>query len=293
MKSITTHTVHESTHPAYSVARSKVQNVPWAHFDLGYSPAEFTHTAVIANDETVQDKGWADPNVLTKEFVEEKVWDRSTYTTEDGKLNRNKYVMYQGFKVPCNPVGRTGMTGRGLLGKYGANFAADPLVTRNDPESGMLQMVAIKRGDTGDWAIPGGMVDPNEEVTVTLKREFGEEALDTLGGEGATPEEKAERKAKVDEMLNETFKDGKVVYRGYVDDPRNTDIAWMETTCVHFHLKPEMQLASFTLKAGDDAAKVAWIDISDAEPRFVRLYASHKQLVMDAINLMYAREDVA
>ena len=31
-----------------------------------------------------------------------------------------------------NPVGRTGMTGRGLLGKWGPNHAADPLVTRCD-----------------------------------------------------------------------------------------------------------------------------------------------------------------
>ena len=29
-----------------------------------------------------------------------------------------------------NPVGRTGMVGRGLLGRWGPNHAADPLVTR-------------------------------------------------------------------------------------------------------------------------------------------------------------------
>ena len=28
---------------------------------------------------------------------------------------------------------------------------------------------------------------------------------------------------------------GQVVYRGYVDDPRNTDNAWLETTAFHFH----------------------------------------------------------
>ena len=25
------------------------------------------------------------------------------------------------------------------------------------------------------------------------------------------------------------------IYRGYVDDPRNTDNAWMETVVMHFH----------------------------------------------------------
>ena len=36
------------------------------------------------------------------------------------------------------------------------------------------------------------------------------------------------------------FESGKEVYRGYVDDPRNTDNAWMETTAMHFHCEQEM-----------------------------------------------------
>lgn len=42
-------------------------------------------------------------------------------------------------------------------------------------------MIAIQRRDSGMWAIPGGMVDPGEKVTATLKREFMEEALDDPG----------------------------------------------------------------------------------------------------------------
>lgn len=40
-------------------------------------------------------------------------------------------------------------------------------------------MVAILRHDNKLWAIPGGMVDPGEKVSNTLKREFMEEALDS------------------------------------------------------------------------------------------------------------------
>jgi len=64
-----------------------------------------------------------------------------------------------------NPVGRTGMEGRGLLGRWGPNHAADPIVTRwkRDSEGKVevvkgkprLEFVAIRRKDTGDWAIPG------------------------------------------------------------------------------------------------------------------------------------------
>lgn len=44
----------------------------------------------------------------------------------------------------------------------------------------MLQFIAIKRRDTGEWALPGGMVDPGEKVAATAIREFQEEALNSL-----------------------------------------------------------------------------------------------------------------
>jgi len=70
---------------------------------------------------------------------------------------------------PLNPHGRTGISGRGYLGRWGPNHAADPIVTRwkKDPSSNetvqikghpVLQFVAILRGDCKEWAIPGGMV---------------------------------------------------------------------------------------------------------------------------------------
>lgn len=46
----------------------------------------------------------------------------------------------------------------------------------------ILQMLAIQRRDSNEWAIPGGMIDPGEIVTNTLKREFIEEALNSQKG---------------------------------------------------------------------------------------------------------------
>ena len=58
------------------------------------------------------------------------------------------------------------------------------------------------------------------------------------------------------------------MYRGYVDDPRNTDNAWMETVVLNFHDEAGtavarcltlscsvliMALSRFPLQAGDDA----------------------------------------
>ena len=75
------------------------------------------------------------------------------------------YKVVDGY--PQNPVGRTGITGRGLLGRWGPNHAADPIVSRwkldedGDPvlhpktNKKILQFVAIERLDTNEWAIPG------------------------------------------------------------------------------------------------------------------------------------------
>ena len=164
------------------------------------------------------------------------------------------------------------MQGRGLLGKWGSNFAADPVVTRFDPVHGQLQMVAIQRKDTKEWAIPGGMVDEGEHVSTTLKREFAEEA------------NAESNKAEINDKLSELFADGETIFVGYVDDPRNTDNAWMETTAVHFHISDPVLAHGLTLNAGDDAQSVRWLDIDDAKPEFKNLYASHRSLVLRALN---------
>ena len=40
------------------------------------------------------------------------------------------------------------------------------------------------------------------------------------------------------------------IYRGYVDDPRNTDNAWMETIAMNFHDDHGDSVAKFKLHAG-------------------------------------------
>ena len=43
-------------------------------------------------------------------------------------------------------------------------------------------------------------------------------------------------------MLDDLFSESerRIIYQGYVDDPRNTDNAWMETTCSHYHCSREL-----------------------------------------------------
>ena len=56
-----------------------------------------------------------------------------------------------------------------------------------------------------------------------------------------------------------------------MDDPRNTDNAWMETTAVNFHDESNDVLPKLKFEAGDDAKHVTWMDINSN----LKLYASH------------------
>lgn len=233
-----------------------------------YNPIEYT-------SKSIHGQPWADPPIDDPEFKPE-------WNSLDGNIDRKShFTTYKTVDgTPQNPVGRTGITGRGCLGRWGPNHAADPIVTRwkrsNDDEierdpftqKPILQFIAIERKDCKEWAIPGGMVDPGEIVTQTLKREFLEEAMDTLGAD------EKQRKEK-EKLVSEFFKDGVEIYKGYVDDPRNTDNAWMETVATNFHDEDGRSVGQFELTAGDDAANVKWMDIESS----LRLYASHVDFI--------------
>ena len=258
--------------PRCPVADGRVEwSVPWPE----YAPAVYTDDHVIENsrDRLARGeggRGWADPGDV--DSIREELLTRRTYTHGGGVVAGLDFEPSSG--APLNPRGRTGIQGRGLLGKWGPNHAADPIVTRwrDDSSTGtrMLQVVAIRRADNGQWALPGGMVDPGEDVSLTLRREFEEEA-------GALSEE-AER-LRFGRLSDALFKEGATIYAGYVDDPRNTDNAWMESVAVHFHCPDELG-QRLQLRGGDDATKAAWIDVDPiGEPRYASLYASHREWV--------------
>ncbi|KAL1529121.1 hypothetical protein AB1Y20_000081 [Prymnesium parvum] len=261
------HVVSRSAHPAYP-PRTPVPDelvpfeVPWPE----YKPVDHTDPAVFANDCTRKPNGWADPADIS--LVPAADWARRR---EAGPL-----TFVDG--VPRNPCGRTGMVGRGLLGKWGPNYTADPVVTRWHPEEpNRLQMVAIRRRDTGDWAIPGGMVDPGEHVSVTVRREFEEEA-GNIGSQAGIEEFKR--------LTQQLFEDGRVIYKGYVDEPRNTDNAWLETTVFHFHCGAELGRL-LPLQAGDDATAVRWFDIGSGSAQ--GLYPPHRAWVSQLADTLVSR----
>lgn len=248
------------------------QKVPWDRAWEEYNPTTFTASHIVGQP-------WADPDITDSNFHPQ--WNEI-----DGNINRKSHMgVYQIVDLhPLNPVGRTGLRGRGVLGRWGPNHAADPIVTRwkrckshevelhPDTKKPILQFIAIQRRDTGEWAIPGGMVDPGEIVTSTLKREFMEEALNVLESDNV-------KRENYKAMIDKFFDEGEDIYHGYVDDPRNTDNAWIETVAVNFHDESGTSVGAFSLCAGDDAVNVHWMDIS----KDLSLYASHSDFMAKVV----------
>jgi len=104
-----------------------------------------------------------------------------------------------------------------------------------------------------------------------------EEALDST----ETGSEKVDQLRK---MVETVFADGHELYRGYVQDPRNTDNAWMETVAIHFHDEKGDKVGALPLRAGDDAAAICWMEVSSD----IRLFASHRTLVRSAVERLGA-----
>ena len=220
---------------------------------------------------------------------------------------------------PINPIGRTGSSGRGLLGKWGGNQAGDPLFTsfeRNKTTGELilrnglptLRFIGIIRKDKGggdsEKALPGGMLnyktlpDGTTEYECYLYgtiRELFEESFDVTEDEGKAEKEYVEKLIKSDGyiLFGCTDKAEKTCAAdGVIDDPRNTDHAWMEGVTVAWHDKdgPIFDKLVSKLKAGDDAAK-AYVMTYHPDDLDFEMFALHgdyvKQHYKNLVQIVY------
>lgn len=220
-----------------------------------YAPTNFTASIVYQNSTDNKPGGWADPINMTNESLKRRFEEIPAKRNKKlSKVPEDGVVTFDGTTFRCPYP--TGMTGRGVLGKFGPNYAADPLVTR-DHESGM-QVLLVTRAD-GSLALPGGMVEKGKSVPQTLYDEFTEEAV--------------EDGPAVEKLFNECGQG--VVYDGFVDDTRNTDNAWMETLVKHYHATPEIaaKLELCTTDKSEGILGVKWYTIKSLKDE--DMFASH------------------
>ena len=212
-----------------------------------YAPTDITPPELCAEGIAASvAQGWAEPETtpLAVDFAARQYLALVPYRVVNGR--------------PRNPSGRTGRVGRDL-GRWGENSAADAIVVADTPHGRFVLL--IRRDDCGRWALPGGMVEPGEFVLTAAVRELAEETGIDL--HGAT---------------------GEVVFRGYVDDPRNTDEAWVCTAALLYRVT-----ACLPAVGADDAAEARWWPFDSPAALTValstcgeRLYRAHGPLLAAA-----------
>ncbi|XP_059865742.1 transient receptor potential cation channel subfamily M member 2 [Delphinus delphis] len=255
-------------YPNCPVQRFPVPNekVPWETEFLIYSPPFYTADR--------KNKDLVDPVGDALEPL-----SRINYNAVDGCLDRRSfhgvYTVQDG--LPLNPMGRTGLRGRGDLSCFGPNHTLQPVVTRwRRNQDGaicrkgikkMLEVLVVKRSLSEHWVLPGGSREPGEMLPRKLKQVLRREFWPSF-----------------ESLLTQ----GMEVYKGYVDDPRNTDNAWIETVAVsvHFPDQSDVELKSLNshLYSCDAGVSIRWQVVDERIP----LYANHKAILQKVAALFGA-----
>ncbi|WP_318272072.1 NUDIX domain-containing protein [Microbispora triticiradicis] len=213
----------------------------------------YTHPDVLGRGVT---EGWADPitDPALIDWAPRQAAAAIPFRVVDGR--------------PVNPCAPTGIRyGRGELGHWGEQLCADAVVTATD-ETGRRRLLLIERGDGHGWALPGGKVDPGEDVLHAAVRELAEETGLTLPA---------------------AF--WQVLPARYVPDPRGSDEAWMVTVPARCHVDVVRHADLPAVIGADDAARAEWVR-ADSYPVLVaelaevyggRVFAAHQAMLAELL----------
>lgn len=229
--------------------------------------------------------------------------DRTSWIAVDNHPLRYKL---DATDLPQNPLGRTGLRGRGKLWRWGPNHSISAVVTRwrrkysplgrpLDPllveGKRVLEFIIVQRPDTGEMTLPGGNVYGKTTAYSVMCEQFLK---------GVFQEEEVEGSLKLDQedMVNFfaqfarsssslTFTDSRmdmaacgfsasIIYRGYIDDIANTDNAWREAEVWNFHY----ELCDMFDDKIKEREKV-WREVSP----YMRLYGNQDSIVLKAAHI--------
>ncbi|XP_068837675.1 transient receptor potential cation channel subfamily M member 2 isoform X2 [Capricornis sumatraensis] len=255
-------------YPSCSVLRFPVPNekVPWETEFLVYNPPFYTADR--------KDKDLVDPVGDALEPL-----SRISYNAVDGPLDRRSfhgvYAVRDG--LPLNPMGRTGLRGRGDLSYFGPNHTLQPVLTRwrrsldgaicRKNVKKMLEVLVVKSGPSEHWMLPGGSREPGEMLPRKLKQVLRREFWSSF-----------------ESLLTQ----GMEVYKGYMDDPRNTDNAWIETVAVSIHFPDqsdvELKRLNSHLHSCDEGMAIRWQVVDER----ISLCDNHKVILQKVAALFGA-----
>ncbi|EDO42032.1 predicted protein, partial [Nematostella vectensis] len=186
----------------------------------------------------------------------------------DRRSHMGTYDVING--LPRNPRGRTGFSGRGAFAHWGPNHTATFVITRLklNPSDGHIveendqvvwEFLAVKEADETSWRLPEGEM----KVTDYIPEQIIEDLL-SLAKESIL--ELSNGSLNLHDTLQhlcETCGQRVKLYSGYVDDPRNTDNAWLETNVVHFHDEFREGLGRLHQRLPhDDSKSLTWMKLT-------------------------------
>ncbi|KFD46508.1 hypothetical protein M513_12622 [Trichuris suis] len=177
----------------------------------------------------------------------------------DGKVNRRRikacgenltYEVSDGF--PLNPAGRTGLTGRGMLPRYGPNHMMSVMFLW---EKGDSKVIVLKRSGKTSYAdgfLTGYVSDPKEQPFPDVHLELIKKSL----------KKRHKDKEKVNKILRNAKKRFVKLMGGSVPSGLETDHAWVELQMFLVPCKKTKKLCTYGLLEIREEYGLQWYDMN-------------------------------
>lgn len=210
--------------------------------------------------------GWADPSdPLEVDFAHTS---RLTFNRDSGCYEQVSFTGESDEdRRPINPSSTVGIRGRGSLGKWGVNRASHLIIWRRRL-TGAIQILFVRSNSNETFRLPGGFIMGNESALVSAKKHLVSRYVSEFAAikNVSLPRAQVVCGAYIRRWLENLLMEAgneSVSLRGVVNDPRNTDNAWVEST-IYFINVPFAILKSAdpidTLKSDG----CSWMDLSTA-----------------------------
>ncbi|XP_061181423.1 transient receptor potential cation channel subfamily M member 1-like [Saccostrea echinata] len=216
--------------------------------------------------------------------------NRVSWITKDGLPLRYEL---DSSNMPINPMGRTGMRGRGKLRRWGPNHCVMLVISRwkrflstgqNQQNfitvdgKKVLEVAVFQKKESGELSLPSGKEYGGMSLYSAVCRKFLENIFQESDAK-LDPNMTEQQMIQFFEQFVEPhpgpftgFTSG-IIYKGYMDDPCNTDNAWREAEVwnIHYHVPDNLDL-----KIKDKEKK--WKEVSS----YLRLPGNQNLIVQEA-----------
>ena len=223
-----------------------IDEAPWSVDCDRYEPPYYVAPEVLAAGDAKGDGLWTHPEDIAQ-AADLVISGRSKQADDLGR--------------PLNPRGRTGIAGRGLLGRWGANPAVAAVIVRTNAEGDGLEFLIGKRTAQLGVALPTDLRKLDESPDDGLQRVLASKA-----------------------GLHIQNLEARQIFDNFYYDYRQTDHAWVELEA--WLVGPDDRLADVTTSATDEFDETDWWPLDTGSMN--KLRAGDAKLVEAAIDTLQA-----